>query len=53
MNKGVPWMGANRKDENGLEHETSRTGTWISLGVLAAVTLGTYLLFFAIYFDRL
>ncbi|MBE4910528.1 hypothetical protein IMZ08_21045 [Bacillus luteolus] len=46
-------MGANHKNNNGLEHETSRVGTWISLGVLAAVLLGTYLLFFGVYFDRL
>lgn len=53
MYKGVPSMGVNQKNKLGVEHETPRTGTWISLGVLALVLLGTYLLFFGIYFDRL
>jgi hypothetical protein len=53
MYKGVPSMGANHKNKLGVDHETPRTGTWISLGVLGIVTLATYLLFFGIYFDRL
>ncbi|MCM3569472.1 hypothetical protein [Neobacillus mesonae] len=38
--------------QTGGEKETPRTGTWISLGVVAAVILFTYLVLFGLYMGR-
>ncbi|WP_180994307.1 hypothetical protein [Bacillus sp. Marseille-P3661] len=33
-------------------HETSKVGTWISVGIVGAVILGTYLILYGLYMDR-
>ncbi|SEM71068.1 hypothetical protein SAMN05192533_10548 [Mesobacillus persicus] len=45
----------NKKEE--VQHEqvqeTSKVGTWISVGILGAVILGTYFLLYGLYMARL
>jgi hypothetical protein len=33
-------------------HETSKMGTWISVGIVGAVILATYLVLFGLYMAR-
>lgn len=45
----------NTKEEVQHEHaqETKKVGTWISVGILGAVILGTYFLLYGLYMARL
>ncbi|MFS0862784.1 hypothetical protein [Fredinandcohnia sp. 179-A 10B2 NHS] len=47
-------MGAkvNRNKKLGNEHEAPLVGTWISVGVVGAVILATYLLLFGLFMAR-
>lgn len=38
--------------ENVTVHKTSKVGTWISVGVVGAVILATYLILFGLYMAR-
>ncbi|WP_154676010.1 hypothetical protein [Bacillus dakarensis] len=40
------------ENEIATAHETSKVGTWISVGVVAAVILLTYFVLFGLYMDR-
>ncbi|WP_416148817.1 hypothetical protein ACM26V_21520 [Salipaludibacillus sp. HK11] len=44
-----------KKEEKGLEDHKygASVGTWVSLGILGAVILATFILMFSIYFARL
>lgn len=36
-----------------MEHEETRKGTWFSLGIVGAVLIITYIIFFGLYSVRL
>lgn len=40
------------ENENVSEQASSKLGTWISVGVVAAVILVTYFVLFGLYMDR-
>nr|WP_263323713.1 hypothetical protein [Neobacillus sp. Marseille-Q6967] len=42
------------KIQNDIEsvHETSKVGTWISVGIVGAVILGTYFVLYGLYMAR-
>ncbi|GIN61628.1 hypothetical protein J27TS8_16210 [Robertmurraya siralis] len=42
----------NVENENTDKLATSKLGTWISVGVVAAVILVTYFIIFGVYMDR-
>ena len=53
--KGMIWMGAsqrNNQKESVEVHEKPLKGTWISVGVVGAVILATYLLLYGLYMTR-
>jgi hypothetical protein len=41
-----------KENEIAAAHGTSKVGTWISVGVVAAVILLTYFVLFGLYMDR-
>jgi hypothetical protein len=40
------------QNENVKAHETSKVGTWISVGIVGAVILATYVLLYGLYMAR-
>lgn len=49
----VTKVGQETKLGQEIETESSRRGTWFSLGIVGAVILITYLVFFGLYMSRL
>ncbi|WP_223594041.1 hypothetical protein [Neobacillus bataviensis] len=45
-------MGATKVNQKKKAEKETNVGTWISVGVLAAVILFTYLVLFGLYMDR-
>lgn len=46
-------VNAKKTVQNEHVQETSKVGTWISVGILGAVILGTYFLLYGLYMARL
>ncbi|MFC0472192.1 hypothetical protein ACFFHM_17195 [Halalkalibacter kiskunsagensis] len=45
-------MEAKKNKQEAIKDHGTRVGTWFSLGVVAAVILGTYVLMFSVYLAR-